>query len=150
MIKSKYLIYIKPLLNKDAKMNKKTKNTGILKNSIKNLMIFLILVASAAAVSGADDVTIDVSFDDSSIDVGDDAILFVEIENEENDDINDGTIVIGRNSYWGFTADPYQNDGTGYQLPFLWHNLRIDSTTTTRSDTISVWIEGAEYVWPKP
>ena len=60
-------------------MNAKTKNTGLL----KNLIIIFILIWAVTTASGAEDVKIELSFDDSRIEPGDDAILKVEIENEE-------------------------------------------------------------------
>ena len=65
-------------------MNTKTKTQGIL----KNLIIIFILIGAATAVSGADDVDLKIWFDDSSIGPGDDAILFVEIENKEDEGIS--------------------------------------------------------------
>ena len=65
-------------------MKTKTKIHGIL----KNLIIIFILIGTITTVSGYEDVDLTISFDDSSIKPGDDAILIVEIKNREDDSIS--------------------------------------------------------------
>jgi len=110
-------------------MNAKTKNTGLL----KNLIVIFILIWAGASVSGAEDVKIELSFADSRIEPGDDAVLKVEIENEEDYDISADVEI------W---AEEYEDDGDDLQLEDKSENIPAGETMEfeyTLNDLSSDW-----------